>query len=579
VCPFDLLPNLNEHRSQIVALWYEEQRLRTDHERLLAEKQTLHQDKARLLAEVQRLERALAAAQAKGKGAKKNTSERRGRPGSTAGAGTTPSSDTPTKEPPPGHGPTEQPHLEHAPKDFDLDEADKVCTQCGGALDEWEGQAEESELIDLLERRFVRRTIRQKKYRCRCGGCIVTAPGPEKLIAGGRYSLAFAIEVAYDKYLLHSPLERQAREMTRQGLVIDSQTLWDQSYALGCVLRPVAEAIHRYVLSFGWVAADETTWWMMRHRHSPPTQKVGEWYVWIAHRPDAAFYLLKPTRDVKAARELLSWPARGPEGQALVDAHGHPKRETYEGQVLCDGWWAYKSVARHVPNVVLAHCWSHVRREVLACEVAFPKETAELIGLIAELYAIEDYAPAGPEGDARRKELRQTCSADVLERIVGWVFQNALKVPAESTLRKAVGYLVNHWVGLTRFLQDPTLPLDNNGVEKDCRQAVQGKKNHYGSRSLRGAETASILYTVVQTAKLSGIEPKTYMRLAALRALRDQSVLLPHAVTAPHLRKELGVSEAEAERALARRRRDPNASEAPAITPAASNHEPAARSP
>jgi transposase len=266
----------------------------------------------------------------------------------------------------------------------------------------------------------------------------------------------------------------------------------------------------------------------------------------------------------------------------VLDDEGEPKRVAYEGKVLCDGWWVYKHIAQRVPNVVLVHCWSHVRREVLACESAFPTQTAELIGLIAELYAIEADAPPGPEGDARRTELRQKHSTEVLERIVGWVFQNGLTVPAESNLRKAVRYMVNHWQGLTRFLEDPTLPLDNNGVEKDCRQAVQGKKNHYGSRSKRGTETAAILYTVVQTAKLSGIEPKTYMRFAALRALRGQGVVVPSDVTAQHLRDDLGLSEAEVERVLARRRCDAKVSRPAEISPppkSSGEQEPTARSP
>ena len=132
---------------------------------------------------------------------------------------------------------------------------------------------------------------------------------------------------------------------------------------------------------------------------------------------------------------------------------------------------------------MLVHCWSHVRREVFACEKSFPTATAELLDLIAELYLIERQAPKGPAGDEARLGLRQTKSTQVLERIGGWVFRHALAVPPESDLRKAAGYLVNHWMGLTRFVDDPVLPLDNNDVEKDCRQPAQGKKNHYGSRS------------------------------------------------------------------------------------------------
>ena len=553
MCPFDDPLDLNSQRAQIVALWHEEQRLRKEHAKLL-------EQKARQAAQILRLKQELAAARAT---KKKHKSERRGRTGHN-NPEKGPGADVPEpaeaksdNEPQEGHGPREQPHLELQPKLFDLDEADKVCTQCGSALEEWEEQFQESILIEVIERRFVCQLAQQKKYRCRCGACIETAPGPEKLIPGGRYALSFAIEVAYDKYMLHSPLERQAREMTRQGLVIDSQTLWDQTYALACVLRPAYEAIHRYVLSHGWVAADETTWWMMRHKHTPAEQTVGQWYIWIAHRPDAAFYILRPTRDEKPALELLSLPTLDAKGQPVLDAEGAAVRTPYRGKVLCDGWWAYKYLAAREPDFVLVHCWSHVRREALGCAKGYPQQTNAWLDLIGELYAIESRVPAGPENDARRLELRRTESVVVLEKLEAWVYQNALQVPAQSALRTAIGYMVNPWTGLVRFLDDPTLPLDNNGVEKDCRQPVLGKRNHYGSRSERGVMVAEILYTVVQTSKLSCLEPKTYTRFAALRQMRGKSVVLPHEVTAEHLREELGLSEDEAERALARRRREP----------------------
>ena len=168
-------------------------------------------ERQKLAAEVEELRRKLAEASAKtgGKG-KKNKSERRGRNGHK------PPPAAKTSEPQEGHGPTAQPHLPTEDKPCDLDEPDKVCTTCGGTLEEWVGQEEEAELIDVQERQFVLQRLKKKKFRCRCGACIETAPGPDKVIMGGRYSLAFAVEVAHDKYLLHNPLERQAREMTRQ---------------------------------------------------------------------------------------------------------------------------------------------------------------------------------------------------------------------------------------------------------------------------------------------------------------------------------------------------------------------------
>jgi len=127
-----------------------------------------------------------------------------------------------------GHGPRSQPRLRTVDEDHELQEPDKTCPSCGGELHEWEGQTEDSEEIDVITREFVIRKHRRKKYVCNCGGCVVTAPGPVKLTEGGRYSIDFAIEVAIGKYLDHLPLERQVRIMGREGLEVDSQTLWNQ---------------------------------------------------------------------------------------------------------------------------------------------------------------------------------------------------------------------------------------------------------------------------------------------------------------------------------------------------------------
>jgi len=136
-----------------------------------------------------------------------------------------------------GHGPREQQELRLVVESHDLDDADRTCTACGGALEEM-GQAEESEEIDVIAREFVRKKHVRKKYRCRCGACIETAPMPPRLVPGGRYSLAFAISVAISKYADHLPLERQVRIMKREGLEIDSYTLYDQIERLARVLWP-----------------------------------------------------------------------------------------------------------------------------------------------------------------------------------------------------------------------------------------------------------------------------------------------------------------------------------------------------
>ncbi|MBY0307832.1 MAG: transposase [Phycisphaerales bacterium] len=133
------------------------------------------------------------------------------------------------------------------------------------------GQYEESEEIDVVQRSF--RIVRHKrqKYVCQCGECVETALGPPKLIAGGRYSVDFAIEVAIAKYLDHAPLARQERQMRRAGLEVDRHTLWDQLFALHRHLVPSWEALHGQVLAADVILADETRWPLRRRARCSAT--------------------------------------------------------------------------------------------------------------------------------------------------------------------------------------------------------------------------------------------------------------------------------------------------------------------
>lgn len=407
-----------------------------------------------------------------------------------------------------GHGPRPQPTLPIVEREHDLDEADKVCTTCGGALAEWRGQSETRDEIDVIERRFVIRRHVRKKYRCACGGCVATAPAQLALCDGARYSIDFAIEVATAKYVDHQPLERQVRTMAREGLVVDSQTLWDQMERLARVLDPTGDALGTHVRAQAVVFADETRWRLM----GPKGQDAGEssrWQVWVVACPTAVTYAIQDSRSTKAARVVLG---------------------DFEGVVVCDGYRAYSALAKQQPGLRLAHCWAHVRRKFLDVEAFFPREAAAIVGLIGQLYAVEHACPSGRDGDALRRELRASRSRAVLARIQQWAVDVA--TTPESGLGKAIAYMAGLWSGLSYFVEDPRVPLDNNGAERAIRGPVVGRKNHYGSRSRRGTEVAALFYTLVESAKLCGVEPKAYLRRATEAALAGAPVVLPHALLA-----------------------------------------------
>jgi transposase len=400
----------------------------------------------------------------------------------------------------PGHDPREQKALPIVEVVQELDEPDQACRSCGGHLEPMAGQFEEADEIDVVERSF--RIVRHKrqKCRCRCGAGIETAVGPDKLVPGGRYSIDFAVDVAIAKFADHLPLERQVRQMARDGLDVDSSTLWEQTWHLSRHLLPTYEANHAHVLEADVIAVDETWWRLMKRGASK------RWWVWSVAREDAVSYRLLSSRSTDAARPVL---------------------DDYTGVAICDGYKAYETLARERdgPDLTLVHCWAHVRRKFVGAEPHY-HEAGEMVDRIGQLYAVEAEAKreSPEERLASLSALRAEQSKPILDEIRTWLMtQRALP---RSALGKAIAYTSDLWPGLVRFLADPKIPLDTNSVERALRGVAVGRKNHYGSRSERGTRVAALFYSLIESAKLCGVEPRAYLREATFRAVRS-----PDAVT------------------------------------------------
>lgn len=406
------------------------------------------------------------------------------------------------KEQQKGHGPTPQPKLPIQEVIHPLDKDEQTCAKCGGELQEWPGQFEESEEIDVVHRYFVIKKHKRQKYRCGCQSCVETAPGPEKLAPGSRYSIDFAIEVATEKYLEHMPLERQVRKMEREGLDVTSQTLWDQLNVLAHHLKPTADALHKKLVEEPVLGIDETRWRLM----SPKGQDIGElekWDMFAVCGPKAVYYKMKDHRNENAAKEMLPG---------------------YEGVIMADGLNIYETVVKNNPKILLANCWSHTRRNFVELEKIEPK-AAHAVNLIQKLYKIEAQAKEEKWSEAKHLEVRKDESKKIMEELKGWALKQV--VLPESAFAKALRYMLERWAGLTLCLENVKIPLDNNSTERALRGPVVGRKNHYGSRSKRGMEVAALFYTLLESAKLCEIDPKKYMREATLAAIKGKPVLLP----------------------------------------------------
>jgi transposase len=411
------------------------------------------------------------------------------------------------RSPEPPSGPREQRHLPVEEHVHQLGPGDRCCGTCGKEMSEWAGQDEEVEEVDVVQRQFVLKRHIRKKYRCKCGAAPVRASGPLRLPGGGRYSLDFAIEVAVGKWSDHAPLERQVRIMRREGLDVDSSTLWEQAERLTRVLGLTYLAIREYVVSKEVVHADETPWYMLkkgRKKH----------WVWSIGCKDAVFFRVDPSRGHHVIVEML---------------------DGFEGVLVVDGYQAYGAAAKALKGKVeTAICWAHARRKLVEAEESYP-EASEALDLMGEMFLIERDLPdwhAVTDPTLRAnvlaqiRETRQEKTKALVDALAAWA--KAQRALPKSRLGEAIAYLNSYWEGLCRFLTDARIPMTNNDAERALRGCVVGRKNHYGSKSVRGTEVAALFYTLRESAKLAGVEPRGYLRAAAEAALKGQPPLLPH---------------------------------------------------
>ena len=405
------------------------------------------------------------------------------------------------KKPQTGHGPTEQHALVEVESFHELDEDKRRCPCCNEELQAIPGVFEESIHITVVPAKYLRMKQRRQKYRCENECTIVTATNTPKARAGGRYSVDFAVHVAAGKYLDHLPLERQSRMMKRAGLVVTSQTLWDQVEAIAEHLQPTYEALRDYVLDADVVGVDETHWRLLTKK-GKGQKSTKKWWAWGVTREDACWYRIHESRSAQAAAEVL---------------------EGFEGTALVDGYKAYETLAnREGTDLALANCWAHVRRKFVEAEEHYPEPCGVAIKLIGELFAIEQEVT----DDSLRASARKERSEPIVDQLFKWA-RRQRGLP-KGGLRKAIDYMLKLESGLRAFLDDPRIKLDNNGTERALRGLVIGRKNHYGSKSRRGTEVAAVFYSLLETAKLCGVNPEKYLIAAVKRAMEEPgAVLLP----------------------------------------------------
>jgi transposase len=355
---------------------------------------------------------------------------------------------------------------------------------------------ESSERLDVIPAQFRVLVTHRSKYACRaCEEKIVQAPAPERLIKGGLPTEAMVASVLVAKYAWHLPLYRQAQMLAAQGLDIKRSVLAFWVGYAAAELKPLYLRLRELILASGKIAVDETKAPVL----DPGRGRVKQGYFWAIARDDRPWGGTDPP-----AIAFTYAPGRGA-------VHALKLLDSYRGVVQCDGYVAYKSVAAKAPGeaIALAFCWAHLRRGFFDLAKAGNAPIAsEALERIAALYAIEKTI-RGASADIRRK-VRQDRSKPLVAALRTFFEQQLARVSAKASIAEEIRYGLNHWDGLTRFLDDGRIELDTNIVERGIRPIVLNRKNSLFAGHDLGAENWACIASLIETCKLNEVEPQAY---------------------------------------------------------------------
>lgn len=402
-------------------------------------------------------------------------------------------------------------HLERVEQVVDIE--DKACACCGGDLHViGEDIAERLDVVPAIFRVLV---TRRPRYGCRsCEAAPVQAPAPSRIVEAGLPTEALIAQVLVSKYADHLPLYRQAQIYARQDVHLDRSTLSDWVGRAAWWLTPLRDYLLSDLKRSGKLFADETTAPVL----DPGRGRTKTGQLWAYARDDRPWGGTDP--PAVAYRYASDRKAERP----IEHLAG------FKGVLQVDGYGGYAALARQ-GEVVLAFCWAHARRLFYELAAAGTSPVAvDVLARIAGLYAVEAEV-RGQSPDARRAARQEHCRP-IAEDLHQVLEARLAQVSRKSRLAEAIRYALNRWVGLTRFLDDGRIELDNNAVERSIRPIALNRKNALFAGSDVGGDHWAVIASLIETAKLNGIDPQAWLtdaltKLAAGHRNNRISKLMP----------------------------------------------------
>ena len=394
----------------------------------------------------------------------------------------------------PRRKPARRPLPEHLPRERIVHPAPSACLCCGSGMLRKLGE-DVTETLELVPRQWKVIQHVREKFSCRACEAIAQPPAPSHAISRGRAGPGLLAHVLFAKYGLHLPLTRQSATFAREGIELDVSTLADWVGATAATLMPLVEVLRDHVFSAERVHADDTT---------VPVLDIGKTRtgrLWTYVRDDRPFAGPAPPAAV-----YFYSPDRG---------GAHPKAHLagYSGLMQADAYAGYNGlyVAGRQPGpIVEAACWAHARRKYFDIARLHEAPIAiEAVRRIDALFAIEREINGRPP--AERHAVRQERSRPRVEALGAWLREQYARLSAANRVAKAIAYSLNCWDALVRFLDDGRLCLSNNAAERAVRGIAVGRRNWTFAGSDEGGRRTAAIYSLIETAKLSDVDPQAWL--------------------------------------------------------------------
>ena len=401
----------------------------------------------------------------------------------------------------------------------DIDDADKVCACCNGQLHKF-GE-ETSEQLEYIPAKMTVIVTVRPKYSCRA--CennntrtpIVIAPVPASPIPKSMATPSLLSQVICHKYQFAIPLYRQEALFKQIDIDLNRKTLANWMIRSAAVFEPVLNALKDTLLMQSAIHADET-----------PVKVIQEdrekCYMWVycsgADSPD----------DTQANKNIVLYDYQPSRAASCPNTY----LGDYKGFLQVDGYAGYEGT-----KATLVGCMAHARRKFVDAQKAQLKGKSGradwAVSHIQKLYKIESQLKE--KTVAERFEIRKNLSVPLLNEFKAWLDKTVAHVAPKSAIGAAVSYTLNQWPKLMAYTQDGQLSIDNNRAERAIKPFVIGRKNWLFSNTDSGANASANLYSVIESAKANGLEPRQYIEyllteLPKRKAGDDVKDLLPWVV-------------------------------------------------